>query len=372
MDVPFGKRPVTCYSSRGTPYTRWVAHGMPALGKYEWVKQIVFFLYHSEKDAKAGTKAGGTGFLMAMPSARWGKNLLHIHGVTNWHNVCQVGAHVIRINRSDGPPDTFNFECHEWVFSRGGPDIAISPPLNLSSPPHLVAVMGFETLLTRADETKNEIGPADDVFMVGRFIDYDGMETNEPSFRFGHISIADATVQQPTFYRGRSLVVDMHSRAGFSGSPVFVYRTPGSGFPEPGEMYFGHMMKCLGMHWGQFPELWELKDGRDKPGVKSPESASLITTGRYVEGLSGMTCVIPAQDILDMFLNNPELKAMRDAREEQAARQLSDLGKGPKAEGVLPDQQPAPPVDDGGSNHRARFTALLTAAAKKRPQDERT
>src|ERR1700730_13024370 len=110
----------------------------------------------------------------------------------------------------------------------------------------------------------------------------------------------------------------MHSRNGFSGSPVFVYRTFGSDLSEP----FGHAFddfrldfanprflpksgrlkarthfNFLGIHWRQFPEEWELKKGRSK---KEARRKALITEGEYVKGMSGMTCVIPAWQILEV------------------------------------------------------------------------
>ncbi len=51
-----------------------------------------------------------------------------------------------------------------------------------------------------------------------------------------------------------SYCVDMHSRSGFSGSPVFVYRTPGGDFSEKGVINLSRFMMFLGIHWGQFPE----------------------------------------------------------------------------------------------------------------------
>jgi hypothetical protein len=153
--------------------------------------------------------------------------------------------------------------------------------------------------------------------MVGRFVDYDGVEANVPSFRFGNISIMNAQIKQSTGYMGRSIVVDMHSRTGYSGSPVFVYRTPGSHFSETAEMNLitgGHYLKILGIHWGQFPEQWEIKSAPGKSPAK--KSASLITEGNYIEGLSGMTCAAPASAILEI-LYGPELSRMREEIELQ-------------------------------------------------------
>src|SRR3712207_8445784 len=50
------------------------------------------------------------------------------------------------------------------------------------------------------------------VFMIGRFIDYVGAQTNAPAFRSGNINILDAKVKQANDYFGRSIVIDMHSR----------------------------------------------------------------------------------------------------------------------------------------------------------------
>jgi len=307
-DIGFDKRP---------PYTRWIPYGMPQLGQYKWIMDIVFFLYPSEEDARNGTEYGGTGFLVAVPSKRWPKEYYHIHGVSNWHVVAgDTGAATIRLNRRDDPskPDVLGFDPSEWTF--GGlktPDIAISLPLELDPSVHKVEAIGLDAFLTQESEANADINAADDVFMIGRFVDYDGVETNVPSFRFGNISIIDAKIKQERGYKGRSIVVDMHSRTGYSGSPVFVYRTPGSVFaPNLDLLTSWHFIRFLGIHWGQFPEEWELKT-IDKQAMAS---ASMITDGKYVQGLSGMSCAIPAADIIGL-LNHPELEVKREAVELQ-------------------------------------------------------
>jgi hypothetical protein len=105
---------------------------------------------------------------------------------------------------------------------------------------------------------------------------------NVPSARFGNISMLPnprALIRQETEYEGQSYVIDMRSRSGFSGSPVYVYRTFGSNltnvagheFDEVelntdmirefgGRMSFRgrlrahNLFQLLGIHWGQFPE----------------------------------------------------------------------------------------------------------------------
>jgi hypothetical protein len=110
-------------------------------------------------------------------------------------------------------------------------------------------------------------------------------------------------------------------------------------------------LKLLGIHWGQFPEEWELKHP-DK--IDKQERSHLITDGAYVAGLSGMTCVIPAWQILEV-LDVPKLRDRRIAA-LRAAR------KAPISEAASRDN-PA---------HKEAFTSLLNAAAKTKKQDDQT
>ncbi len=169
--------------------------------------------------------------------------------------------------------------------------------------------------------TRDDIGPAEDVFTVGRFIDYDGNETNEPSFRFGNISIVNATIKQPTRYLGSSLVIDMHSRTGYSGSPVWVYRTPGTVFAKDNDLAMTwHYIKLLGIQYGQFPEVWEIKDQK-APNPRAAQS-TLLTDGKYVEGWSGMSCAAPSYAILEL-LNDQKLQEMRRVIDEEITPDMS-------------------------------------------------
>jgi hypothetical protein len=366
--VPFARRPILCHGSQGSPYTRWVPYGMPQLGRYRWMLDFVFFLYESKADALAGKNTGGTGFLVSVPSIRWPTQIHHQHAVTNWH-VATQGAPVIRINTVSGPPEVFEFGPEEWIFKPKPVlnDVVVSPPLALIRNTHKAESILLSSLLTTAKEKELDINAADDVFMVGRFVDYDGIEVNAPSFRFGHISILSAMIKQPTGAVARSIVVDMHSRTGYSGSPVFVYRTAGSFFFEGGKGQLvgaGHTMELLGIHWGQFPELWELKDKEKLTGAK--KSTALITDGKYVDGLSGMTCVVPAQVIRDV-LELPELAAMREEEEQKILREIGENPLGPKAESA---GSSVGATTTANPNHREDFMRLLGEAARKREQED--
>jgi hypothetical protein len=330
--VPFKRKPMRVYSSGGTSYFRWVPVGMPQLGKYKWILDMVFFLYPTEGDALAGTKYGGTGVLVAVPFSRWPDEYFHVHGVTNWHVAVRDGASVVRVNRrTEDIPDTFAFDPHEWVFRPNYHDVAISPPLRLDREIHKAEAASLNSLVREEDEIKEDLNAAEDVFMIGRCVDYVGAETNIPACRFGNISIMNAAIRQPNGFSDRSIVVDMHSRTGFSDSPVFVYRNPGSTFAPMLDLVLSwHYMKLIGIHWGQFPENWPLKDKLVSPLAAS--QASLVTDGKYVEGLSGMSCVVPAAAIIDL-LNSPELVAMRESDEANLEPVMVQRGLRPQATG---------------------------------------
>lgn len=287
---------------------------MPKLGKYSSILDCVFFLYKTKEDAEKGVNPQGSGFLVAVPFTQDPK-AVHIHGITNWHVAVKYEpAPHIRINTHSGKPTIIDLDPSEWIYIEDGYDVVVSPPLSIDLLSHKVRFLDVNSyFLTQEEELKLEIGPADDVFMAGLFVDYFGNEVHSPAVRFGHISSMNAQVKQPTSYHGRSIMLDMNSRTGFSGSPVFVYRTLGSYFLEnaqPGQllMGWGHDMKLLGIHYAQFPEEWEIKNNATK---STSEKSSLITEGKYVLGFSGMTLIVPAAHILEVLWSS-ELMDMRN------------------------------------------------------------
>src|SRR5262249_47649124 len=77
-------------------------------------------------------------------------------------------------------------------------------------------------------ETYN-VGPGDEVFMIGRYVDHDQKQCNQPSARFGNISVMDP---DPLPHRGlpkgtqESVLAEVRSIVGYSGSPVFAFVPP--------------------------------------------------------------------------------------------------------------------------------------------------
>lgn len=350
--LAFDTRQAECVSTAGTRYLRHLRTGMPKLPA-EMLDSVIY-LYQDKEDAEAGVDFGGTGFLVTIPSEMFPDRAAYFYAVTNWHVVCRDGYSTIRINTREGA-DIISFDPSEWFFMPEF-DIAVIPmPLNFGN--HKAAMISTDSFVNK-DLFYNfrMLGVGSDVFMIGRFIDHDGGQTNRPAARFGNISVLPAPIMQPNHKAADAFCIDMHSRTGYSGSPVFVYRLPGMEFsrhtPGANTEYLG----LLGIHFAQFPDLMELKS-QEKAEA---EAKSLIVEGKYVKGLSGMTCVLPAWTILEV-LKMPKLRQMRDDHaKEHYAPKFGNRS--------IPSGESASSSTQDNPEHKEAFTALLGEAAKKRPQ----
>ena len=321
----------------------------------------IVYLYPSVDEARAGKNFGGSGFLLFWEFAGTEFGLVYV--ITNWHVACQ-GSPVVRVNTVDGDNDIFDFDEVEWVFDPKY-DIAIHP-IKLIKGFHRFCFMGIDGLVTQGTVIERKIGPGDDVFMIGRFLDHDGGKGNIPAVRFGNISIDPTPITQPSGAKAESYCLDMHSRTGYSGSPVFIFRTPGYDLETQltGDkilMAGTNLLMLLGIHYAQFPELWEVTEKGKLLNKETREP--LLTEGKYIRGLSGMTCILPAWHILEV-LNMPAAKSHRDRFESNLRAQLAVDTKTPIAEHV-----PSHATDDNPT-HREDFNRLLSAAAQKREQED--
>lgn len=385
--LEFDRIPQRFYSSRGVPQTRWVRVGMPRIPQH--MVNGVFYLYATMDDARAGKRPGGTGFIVRYAGyANQYASQHYFYGVTNWHVAVQGGFSIIRLNTKDGGTDIIELGPEDWYFEANKADVAVVP-LGLDENVHDVSSISTQEFEYKPDwppDMPYVFGVGEDVFMIGLFIDHDGVTTNLPSARFGNISMMPnekAKIKQPNGFQGECYILDMHSRTGFSGSPVYAYRTfandltgdlQGHAFEEielrefgqrlSGKLRVHNTLKLLGIHWGQFPEKWEL---RDKSKLQEARK-DLILDGAYVEGLSGMTCVIPARQIMEIF----QMDALTKLRGPIVSEPLFTYSAAPKAEAassiVSAEANQAEPEGDSNPDHREDFTHLVDAASRKKPQ----
>ena len=274
--------------------------------------KTTIYLYKDDESAQHGRNLGGSGFLVSIKS-RTRDNFGYVYAVTNRHVVFQKRCSVIRLNRKDGSSHVIPLEPKDWAYLPDSDDIAATF-LNLTHD-HDFASIPAEIFVTNELIEKHDISVGDDAFMIGRFIDHDGGQRNTPAARFGYIAMMpNDPIERPTGSSLPSYCIDIHSRTGYSGSPVFVYRRPGTSLATPGiDMADQFGPYLLGIHWGQFPELWKIVPKRDVKN--SLEGEAFTVEGAYVKGMSGMTCVAPAERIIDV-LDNEEFKAFRHSLDQ--------------------------------------------------------
>jgi hypothetical protein len=243
---------------------------------------------------------------------------------------------VLRINTHDGKADTFPFEPHEWHASSKY-DIAVIS-LDLIADLHQASVIPVSMFATREVVEEEGIGPGDDVYMLGRFVDHDGEVVNQPAVRFGNISVMPSIMEQGSHLgMTEAYCIDIHSCSEYSGSPVFMYRTafsdlqgtppeklrrtPNFGLP----LLPASVHKFLGIHFAQFPEIFRM-DAASAAQVQTREGRVPLLRGAQIKGLSGMTCVLPAWAVLEV-LNEPRLKDERNEGDREAEARLAREGK---------------------------------------------
>ena len=118
------------------------------------------------------------------------------------------------------------------------------------------------------------------------------------------------------------------------------------------------LFRLLGIHWAQFPELWEIKHPEV---ISESEARSLVPPSDYVDGVSGMTCVIPAWEILEV-LEMPKLKKMRKEKGEALRKQRG------RFEPPVPESSHQTNTE-ANPEHKRDFNRLLDAAVTKKPSE---
>jgi hypothetical protein len=117
------------YSVRGQPIYVWKK---PVPRIMDWILDCVVYLYPSAQDAEAGEAAGGTGFLVLVPSEMH-SDYGFAYCVTNSHVIREAGSPVIRLNTKDGGRDIIESGQDGWIHHPDGDDLAICP-IAMSNP----------------------------------------------------------------------------------------------------------------------------------------------------------------------------------------------------------------------------------------------
>lgn len=274
--------------------------------------ELVFFLYPSKEAAKKGEAFGGSGFFTSIPS-NTDANLSHVYAVTNRHLI-EDGHTVIRINTNAGGRSYVETQKADWKFDQDD-DLCVIPVA--IDEHHTYRALSRSSYLDQTTIDLWNIGPGDDVFMIGRFINRDGAPQNSPSIRFGNISIMhkEKVKHQRLGHWQENISVEMRSIGGYSGSPVFVTVPPFSVRPDKNEISQESRIWLLGVDWGHV---------RTREPVMFKGSETHHPEGLYVEYNTGMANVVPAWR-LTKLLDIPQFSFGRDQWDQDEAERRKYL-----------------------------------------------
>lgn len=383
----------------------WSPYGMPRLNSR--FKNMVFFLYG--KDPRSGEVRGplGTGFLIGQEGeGSW--YMSHLYALTCYHVAIQHGASILRVNTKDGGSRQIELEPHEWQFIGGGDDLCAADITERLLDSDDVSAMPESLVMRRDFIVREEVEIGEDGFMLGLFADHPGKKQNFIAARFGNLSLLaqdNEPIEQPNGQKRPSHIFDLRSRPGFSGSPVFLYRTPAGDlrsatergrdkafrrmarrrpfFVGPGGDFgretidFSHFdemeqdrnehentfLMLLGVHAGQYPErveAWKVKK-------TAPESDDIVRDRDKLRIPSSMAVVVPAWEIVNL-LNQTYFLELREKRNEAAMKNRDEKNiPEPEASDALAS---VPPATDDNPNLREDFMRLSNVAARKQKQDD--
>jgi len=161
---------------------------------------------------------------------------------------------------------------------------------------HLFRYIHTDRFITLEKINAYKLGPGDGVFLIGRFVNHEGRDSNTPAVRFGNIAMMPGPpVERQDGSLQDSFLVDMRSISGYSGSPAFTYIPA----PELGFRRIRHANEprtdigpwLLGVDWGH---LQRLEDVVDRNGGKHPD-------GLCVSSNTGMAGIVPAWKLYDLL-----------------------------------------------------------------------
>jgi hypothetical protein len=267
----------------------------------------IFYVYSSPQDAERGERSGGSGFL-AHVELEQNRERCIIYAVSNSHVIKKSGEKpAITINRRDGKREIFETNTGDWKFLPNH-DIA-AVPIALNRDTHSIRHIGVGNFMTPELITKQEVGPGDETFMIGRFINHEGKEKNLPAARFGYVSMMPyEPIEDEYGVLQESFLIECRSMPGYSGSPVFLnidFNKPRPSEARETKIILGRAteQRLLGIDWAHI-------NSYDNVFERDPKTRTLVKTDFVVRSNTSMAAVVPAWRIREL-LDVEEFKEMR-------------------------------------------------------------
>ena len=289
----------------------------------DWILKCIFYLYPSFEAADKSARGGGTGFFVSVPVEPGQPRTMSLAYCVTAAHLIEEGNLFLRVNTRDGRFDIIETQASDWTHDPRGSDSAImmgGPTPETHEMEHIPSTI----FLTRDMLRSYKVGPGDEVYFVGRFVNYDGRGKNTPSVRFGNISmLPEERVKVRGIRAQESYLVEARSIPGYSGSPVFVYRTPLA--PRPKGFRPLPTTYLLGIDWSHLHDHHKVVRYDEKS-----RNYVAVTEDLWARQNTMMMGVIPAY-ILNDFLISPEESGRREkavakerAVEETRARATCD------------------------------------------------
>lgn len=401
-DADFPYRFAWCRSKLEGKSLRWIPYGMPRLSHH--FSHSVFLLFGKDENAPPDQHKlkgpSGSGVII-----QWAeRDLPHYYAVTAAH-VVKGGADVVMLNTKAGTNRPIDLDISEWVYKLEWEDLAIADITDRLTEQDQFSCVPAHKFVNDRFIKRVELGIGEDGFMLGLFTGKKQQShRNEIASRFGNISLL-ADIDNPVRHgfeikpngsitiTSPCHVFDMHSRPGFSGSPVFVYRTPGGDLRSPEqrkgkrvilldkdtrfyqpdqeqeliELDYDNnqFMRLLGIHVAQFHDKVKIKKKKppkqkiETEEIAMPETADdILRDEDTIEFQGSMTIVVPADRILEL-LEHPDLVRQRKHRTDRFLNAREDDDNMPVPETAVVTE----PVADNPSA-KEDFTSLLNAAAR--------
>jgi hypothetical protein len=277
--------------------------GMPAIP--DEALDCVVYLYPDAESALNGERAGGCGFIVAVDYQKPGEAFAYV--VTNSHVIREGNSPVVRVNTRNGGMQVIEKTDEYWIHHPDGDDVAVLS-INFEYETIKVKSISDEFFATKEKIEYHRVGPGDEVFMPGRFINHEGKQRNLPAVRFGNISmLPHEPIRTARGLLQEAFLVECRSLPGYSGSPVFLLPAPFSPVSRvmPPPMLLGIVRGHIKDHRPVLSResLWK--------GAKVPVNPDWV-----VETNTGMAFVIPAWKIRELLYMEDLVQIRREIEEQ--------------------------------------------------------
>jgi hypothetical protein len=187
-----------------------------------------------------------------------------------------------------------------WVRHPAGDDLAVCQIL-FDPKIYKFHYVNRGSFLDKETISQFNIGPGDDAFVVGRFINHEGKQRNNPTVRFGCVAqMPLEPIRQDTGFDQESFLVEIRSIGGYSGSPVFTHipRYNSGAYRINTNWEYGPWL--LGVDWGHIHNWEPVRDAAGRP--VDPSGPPWRTQVRMN---TGMMAVVPAWKLAELLDDGP-------------------------------------------------------------------